>query len=431
MFLGITILLIVAEGIWQIIINYPPSMQQINIGVINIFTLWIVKIISLILLIFSTYFFSTGLNIKVKRYYWIIVFAVPTLSLIWMSYPLDALKIFIISILFYLISKKIEYSVFRIIFGIIVIFLLNIIVFKEKPEILKVISLSQPRTEVNFRYQIEDNLNPNIHVPGILKRAVYNKIFFAFRDTLNLSLNFFDIETLFFQEVHPLGQKSFVMFFWPEIIIFILGAWLYTSKQKGVDSTNLILIIFSFAYFISSSASPERRLVLVIFPMATLLAKTTHLFISESRKKWRIVIIILLFLTFYGWMTNYFDRLKRPDYWLDNRPLAYNFILSNIKTIDHKYDQILVPNTLFAINDYCKYYLKTCPNFTFEDFDLLKQPVLKNTLYIGFIGNFIGKNSDYKTVGVGQDLEILYKREIQDNIANGYGQDLLIVKSKK
>lgn len=430
------ILLMIAEGFWQILIKYPPSIQQLSIGTRNVFMLWVVKILSLILIVFATYFFSVSLESKVKKYYWIIVFVVPSISLIWMSYPLDALKLFIISGVFYFVSKKKIKTILGISLGLITILLLNIAVFKEKPEILKIFSLNQPRDEVNFHYQVENNLNPDIPVPNLLKKLVYNKIFFAFRDGLNSSLYFFDAETLFFQEIHPLGQKSFVMFFWPEIFIFILGIWFYTTKQITLMSEDLILTSFSFVYFLSSGASPERRLILVIFIAAIILSKSIWLVFYKNSKTLRIIIASLLFLTAYGWATNFFDRSVRPTYWLDNRPIAYDFILSNMKKNNRIYDQILVPNTLFALKNYCPYYLNVCPTFKYEDFNLAKQEVSKNTLYIGFIGNFIGRNSqnsfstDFENEISNKGLEILSKTEIPNNIANGYGQILLITQSK-
>ena len=160
------------------------------------------------------------------------------------------------------------------------------------------------------------------------------------------------------------------------------------------------------------------------------------LFTSGS-KKIRVGIIILLFLTFYGWTTNYYDRYIRHAYWLDNHPIAYDFFLSYLKNQNEKYDQIVVPDTLYAAKEYCTFYLKDCTSFKNENFDLSKQSFKNNTLYIGFIGNFVGPNPensfdpDISSELNNKGMEILQKTRLPDNIANGYGQDILIVRAKR
>jgi hypothetical protein len=423
------------ELFWQIFINYPPTVEQLGLGISSPASLWALRLLSLIFLISTTFFFSSGLPAKVKRYYWILVFACPAFSLIWMAYPVEALALFIISAVFYLLSRKNKNYLAATAVSAIVIVVLNLGVFKQNPNILNILSLKGPQEEVNFRFQVEDNLNPNIGIPRLLKRAVYNKFFFALREVSSESLTFFDFETLFFQEVHPLGQKAFVVFFWPEILIFCLG--LRLAVKKLISAKKLVpLLVLSFAYFITSGISNERRLILTLFPLSILIAESIHFCLGSRSKKIKVGIILLIALTLYGWATNYFDRYIRPSYWLDNRPMAYTFILSYLKGDNRKYDQIVVSNTLYALKDYCRYYLKRCPDFVYEDFNLLRQPVMKNTLYIGFVGNFLGPNTE-NSFPANPDseinkkgLEILQETHIVNNIANGFGQDLLIVRTK-
>jgi len=434
--LFVPIFLFLAELFWQIYVNYPPTSEQLNFGVTNYILLWSLRIISFIFIIGTSFFLSKKLRTRIKSYYFILILICPCISLIWMSYPLDALKLFIISGIFYFLTRKNHNYYFAVIITTIAILSLNLGFFNQNPNILKIVSLKQPQSEVNFRFLIEDNLNPNISVPKTLKRLVYNKIFFALRDSVNESLTFFDFETLFFQEIHPLGQKAFVIFFWPEIVIFCLSLWLVMTKKISSKKEFLSILLISFIYFITTNVSTERRLIFSLFPLSIIMAECINQFLKSRSKKTKYGIIFLILLTSYGWLTNYYDRFVRPNFWLDNRPIAYNFFLSYLKTQTLNYSQIIVSENLSESKKYCLFYLKDCSLLKTDNFDLSKNRPNRGVLYIGFTGNFLGQNSensfpqDANEEIKKRELEILKKTHILDNIANKYGQELFIVQTK-
>jgi hypothetical protein len=179
------------------------------------------------------------------------------------------------------------------------------------------------------------------------------------------------------------------------------------------------------------------RLSLAIWPLALVVANGLGLALRSKTKALRVGIILLVFLSLYGWLTNYYDRFTRPLFWLDNRPPAYQFILDNLKDQDlSKYKQIVLSDALSEVKYFCNYYQVNCTNFVYKNFDLSLKPVSPNTLYIGFTGNFIGPNGDnYFSADAinkiaGSGFDILKTTHIYDNIANKYGQDLLIVQNK-
>ena len=328
----VPLLLLLAEVIWQIVIKYPPTLEQINLGVNSAAALWIVRFISLGLLLAASFFVSRLISMKKSLYYWILVLASPVFSLVWMSYPLDALKIFIVTGAFYFLNRY--RKAWIVVTGVLIVILtLNLSVFKQNPKIVEALSIKKSQEEVTLRFNIEDKLDPNIEIPTQVRRIGYNKYFAAFRNSLNESLNFFDFETVFFEEVHPLGQKAFVIFFWPEVFLFGLGLWFLLTKEAKNGKVILTLLFFSFIYFITTNASTERRLFLTLYPISIIMAGYLDTFLAKSSKKIKAGVLLLLFLVFYGWMTNYYDRYVRPDYWLDNRPLAYDFFLSYLKLL--------------------------------------------------------------------------------------------------
>jgi hypothetical protein len=173
-----------------------------------------------------------------------------------------------------------------------------------------------------------------------------------------------------------------------------------------------------------------------MFPLAIIMSDSVVLILTSTCKKTKIGVLILVFLSFYGWMTNYYDRYVRPDYWLDNRPIAYNFFLSYLKNQNLNYNRILVPDTLYSTKDYCPYYLKSCDRVNYENFDLSKQSSSKGTVYVGFTGNFLGPDTENASPSEisralnAKGLEILKTTHILNNIASGYGQELLIADQK-
>ena len=433
----IALFIILAEFIWQKVINYPPTIDQLNLGVHNQFTLWMVRAASLLLILISINLISKNVSSKSKRYFWIIVLATPVLSLIWMAYPLDALAMFLSCLIFFIFQSK-KFGLFiAVMLATAAMVFVNLFVLKQNPSIVNSMSLNQSQKEVTFRFNIEDNLKPNIYVPLIIKRIVYNKFYIAFKNSANESMHFFDFETLFFQEVHPLLQKAFVTFFWPEILIFALSLWLIVNRKIRLSNNFYAILFLAFVYFITTNYSSDRRLIFAVFPISMLMSAGVEKALSEKKGLLKPAAIILIFLTIYGWATNYFDRYVRADYWLDNRPLAYNFFFSYIKSHAQNYDQIVVSDTLYAAPTYCAFYITACDRIKVQNFDTFDSKPQPNTLYVGFTGNFLGPNRENADINQiistanSEGLEVYDSKSILNNIASGYGQELVIAGPRK
>lgn len=435
---------VIAELIWQIAIKYPPTLEQLNIGVGSPLSLWFVRLVSLALLLTSSFFLSSSFTTKVKKYFLILVLVSPLISLLWMSYPIDALKIFIISLVFYFTKQKKMTILTRSVFCILTVILLNLLVFKQNPPVMEMFSLPRSQQEVINRFKIEDSINSKINIPISLRRVAYNKYFLIVKNVANESLKFFDFETLYFQEVHPMDQKAVVIFFWPEMFILCLGIWFLVSNKPTFKNDLVILFIVSFIYFVTTNSSTDRRLAMALFPLAIVMSSVINNYIHDiltsfaysKNKGVKTFILLLIFLSLYGWTANYIDRFKRKEFWLDNRPIAYDFAMSYIQKQNSKYSQIIYPDTLYALDKYCSFYTENCNNLKPENFDLSLDTPEKNTLYIGFSRNFIGKDGTDKSYDeivnylTNKDIDVLGHTRLLNNIANGYGQELLIVQVK-
>jgi len=134
-------------------------------------------------------------------------------------------------------------------------------------------------------------------------------------------------------------------------------------------------------------------------------------------------------------MSNYFDLNKRPDFWLDNRPYFYDFIFKSIKLRDiDSFEHIYVTGLVGNSQKYCQYYLgDDCTNkFVFDSFDLENIKPNKNTIYGGFVGEFVGsdfKNNikdDWKTLIEHKGFSKLEILRLRDTIAYKYGNEVII-----
>ncbi len=428
------LLLVLCEFIFQFILNYPPTIQQLDIGIHSQIGLWAVRLGSLALILATTYIFSRYIPEKLRKFFWIILFASPTISLLWMSYPYDAFKLFLISTPFLFLKRGRRLSIFFIASAVIVL-LVNLTLFKENPTILKAASIQTAQEEINHRFLVENGINPHIEVFYPIRKMAYNKYFVMMKNTANESLTFFNFESLFFKEVTPIDQKGTVLFFWPEILLFAVGIWVCLRRYSDTTKQVVILFVLSFLYFLTTNSSIDRRFALTVIPTAFVIACGIDYAKKSSSLGLKSLVCVIIFITCYGWATNIFDRYTRHDYWFDNRPYAYQFLFNELAKIDYKnYKQIEVPDTLYAFEKYCTFYLTTCPPTVHKNYDLTKENIKSDILYIGFLGNFISPNieskfpEDYTSLLQKSGLEIIAQKHIHDNIANTYGQELLIVK---
>ena len=138
----------------------------------------------------------------------------------------------------------------------------------------------------------------------------------------------------------------------------------------------------------------------------------------------------LVFLALYGGIANYFDRTKRPDYWLDNKPLVYQIEFRSIPLAG--YDSVYLADLFGRAAQYCRFYQEDCSKFVFENFQMTDLISKDNVAYIGFGGNFNGKKSDKNNeeredfIYDGQKIKFIHTAAIRDNVADGYGQKIIL-----
>lgn len=451
-------------------VAYPPTEEQLFlINWIKFFDgpilLSILRFVSLLVLLISLVFWIKIIvrlfNKFIAYTSSILILISPVFMVLWLCHPIDCFKLLAVVLICYFFQipqnppqspfnkgdvkpplsplKKGGNFTLTIMISFVVILCFNIFQFKDNPAIFHKISLKDAQIEATNRFSKEDSLTEKIKIPLLLRRVSYNKYFIEYKILMSEVLGFFDIESVFFQEVHPMEQKSVVLFFWPELFLFMLGLYWVAVKNFKFKKNNKFIWLFltiAFVNFIFSSGAAYRRLFVILLPISLVLAiafERLKFFIKKNFVLSKISAILFIVLICYGFGTNLYDFSKRPDYWLDNRPLAYDFIFKNIKKLSFRnYKKIHITSIIGNSKQYCKYYLRDCDNFIFESFDLKNFQPDNNSLFAGFAGEFIG--SDFKNnISVnwenqikGKGLMIVASKNLRDTIAYKFGNDIVI-----
>lgn len=418
--------------------GYPIAEEQIKLlnlfGINGNISLWLIRLLSFLCLTFTLLIWF-----KIIKYFvlsnvsWISIFSIfisPLFLILVLVYPLICLKLLIFIIGIYLGLKN------KYIFGLLAILLIvfNWQVLGNKAAIFNKLNLKDAQNEVTQRISSEDTLKESINMPLWWRRISYNKYFFSYKQILTEIIPFFDFESIFFQEINPLAQKSIVIFYWPEIYLFVLGLYfLIKLKNNSLNRFLLIIILLSWIDFVFSEGQIYKRLVLIVFPVSIVIGLGFYNLYILFRKFNVLATIAFAFISifiFFGIINSFIDLNTRRDYWLDNRPVAYQFWFTELKKIDlNKYNNVQISTIIGDSKAYCLYYLGDKCNsnkFIFNSFDLSITRSL-NIVYAGFAGEFVG--SDFKNIIKGDwdnnsIFNIFSKKLLRDTIAYKYGNDL-------
>lgn len=443
----------IVEIVVAIKLRYPPTEQQLDI--LNFLRwrgdlfLWIVRVFSMLAVWGGIGEWSRIIGRHgFKNISWLvglILLVSPTMTVMWMCYPFLAVLWLTATVLLDW-GLRISRPVLVVLLEVILIGIFNLKIIGYQPSIFNHLSLKQTQSEVTERIVREDSLNPRVEWPLWWRRISENKYFLEYRDLTAEVLPYFDLESVFFEEVHPFNQKSMVMFFWPEIILAIMGSYYLVNENNNQKLATILAMttFLSIVNFLLSEGSLCWRLLLVMLPVSVLIAKGgEHLFQLSRKGYWlaSLGVIVLVSLVGYGFEISNFDLLTRPEYWLDNRPIIYSFWFENIKRADlSQIKTIQITSLVGNPEKYCRYYFENgCESskFLFKSFNLSEENIVTGTLYAGFSGEFVGPkfrndiSVDWQKVSEDKGLVFLTVKHTYDSVANQYGNDIgLAVKTK-
>jgi hypothetical protein len=420
--------------------SYPPTEDQLKLVWLFFSNLWFLRIFSLVILLITLFFWYkvviklTGKTIALISC--LIIFLSPTFYVLWLSFPIDCLKIFLLLFLIYILSnfKKNFYKLILTL-GSLFLILFSFSTTTERSSFIHKIGLKDAKVEVQERFAAEDSLTDPVKVPLKLKRVVYNKYYIEYKELINEVIPFFDMESLFFQEIHPLEQKSVVVFVWPQIFLLIVGVYfLFKLKNKKINSMVIVTLFLSLVNFLFDPFIVFRKFELILFPLSLIMSFAVFNIYKTKIFFGKVIGFIIIFLCLYGISANHFDLNKRPDYWLNNRPYFYEFVFNSIKKRDlDKFEKIYVTSLVGNTEKYCKFYLGNCGDkFVFNSFDLKEIRPEKYSIYAGFAGEFIGSdfkndiNKDWLTLIKDKGFTEIETKNIRDTIAYKFGNDVVI-----
>lgn len=382
-----------------IIVNFAPHSSQIW-GNINV---WYIRSFSLII---SSFF----LFLWAKDWHKLILIISPIFFVLWYFYPLILLEL----IVWVFVLEKIRKNKLWW-WAIVFLCVFRVINLGTDISLLDRLKLGNLNNQVQERFTREDTLTERVEFPLIFRRMAYNKASFALKNVLNESIPFFDLETLFFGEFHPLELKTVVIFYWPLSFLFFVGLFYLFSNKKYLEKT-FIFLIGAFLYFIFNKGESFLRFTLLWMTFSI----PIYLGFKKINKYWKILV---LFIIFYSVLANGRDIFYRKDFWFDNKPLVFDYCFKNLKDKEDVYVTNVVGNT----EKYCKY-------FKGKDCKMVEIDKAKNVcLFAGEISGFNFKNNidgNWKEIWREKGYEVIDYIEMRDSVAFGLSNYLVIGEKK-
>lgn len=225
-------------------------------------------------------------------------------------------------------------------------------------------------------------------------------------------------------------QKSVVMFFWPEAILLLLGVGeLMRNSSRSKGGAIIQGAVVAGVVFVFSEGAVYQRLWLSMWWLAPVVASG----LIGLGKFFRVGGVMAGLLLVYAAVTNFYDLNKRPDFWLDNRPLAFEYWFGEISQLDYR-GKIVVTNRIGNSEDYCRYFLgKSCDGrFEFRSFEWSEDND-QIGLYAGFTGEYVGKRfkndfeSNWEDRLSGMGARLVAKKNLRDTVAYQFGNDIGLV----
>lgn len=257
-FVGFSALL-VAQLVESYLISYPPNQEQLPLIFLlpfanYAFGFWVVKFISLALMggavIVLRHLLGEFFGVKLADLTAVFLIISPTFYAAWNLYPIDSLKCFLVISISYLALKSKRIWVTVLGFGASVIVLIGLSNNQPLNNIPILSALDPKRAEVEIKDRLDSEMGvvSPIEIPLVIKRIAYNKPYFIYKNVINLAISYGDLESLFFQEVNNLGNKSMVIFFWPEFVLFAFGLYCLVrrSRPRGTGVIGYLLLLSFF-----------------------------------------------------------------------------------------------------------------------------------------------------------------------------------------
>ncbi len=429
---------LVASQVFIAIINrYPPTIEQllfVNLLTKTITTswilLWTLRLLTLVTMILSLRIYFLLLckltkNRDVAYVSSLIILASPLFFSTWYLYPTYAVfSLLALVILFFVANKK----------GLIMVCILsiffNLVIKQSHPKFFEAFNASVMTSQVTDRFQNEDSITEKIAIPLWFKRLSYNKYYFSYKTIINEVLQFPDLETWFFDEVHPLSQKSMVMFYWPELLLAVYGGAVILRNNQFLAKKLGMYLLVGFVFFVfSNDLQASYRQYLSWWFLSVVIGVGIVSISSYAFMKY--IYSLVMAILFLSVLFNYYDLVKRQDFWFDNRPIAYGYLFPTIKTVNYK-STVYMTSLIGHAAEYCKFYYGVCPAYyNFDGFNISKKPLARNGIYAGFIGEFAGtrmennfNDSDIKMIISNVKVVGIYK--LRDSIAYLYGENIVV-----
>ena len=350
---------------WVIRIGYPPSAEQLGLGVSGVVGLWVLRVASFVSILATTWAASRLVNKKQRWLVGVLVMMSPAVAVMWMSYPVKTAMAMVAVMLSVWSGKNIGRWLVVVTVVVAMVAVVNNKILGENLPLASTLSLKAAQAEITERINTEDTILVKTELPLWIRRAGYNKFSLAMKRTANLLWGFWDTESWFFQEIHPLEQKSVILFYWPEVVVLVVSLWVLIARgRKNIRYEWGVLLVMAWISFGLSDSPAFLREAWVIWLIAIVMAEGVGEIFERRLPYLRAGLVGVGVLTVYGFWANQWDLHTRPWFWLDNRPVAYKLFFDSAKKNNYdNYSKVYVTDLIGPAEKYCRYFIGNCNKY--------------------------------------------------------------------
>lgn len=413
----------------------PMEISEIEIAQIlfNIPQLFL-RIIGLLITFSSSYIFALiatkTLKTKQKHFFtlfFLLFFFSPWQNLLSTFLPIQNILLLILLTVL-LIKNKWIFIVLPIVIVITVIFLTH----TEKNYIfINSLKPSKLAFEINERQKIDYlAVNKKYILPSLFRKITYNKPTLALNKLTGHLISFFDfdywsspIDSYALIKLSGYTPKANIplLYIW-EIPLIISGIILL--KQKKVLLILSLVALIPFLIFETKILAKSAYLIspVLLFLEAYALSKIN--FGKLSVKMLAFIMFIIPLFSFYKFF--YFT----PEVYQTPHGVFFKQISLWIDSNRNTYQNIVISPKFGAVQKATDYYLHDSNNLniTYEEFDLKNNNPKPDIVYIGLVGEFVGKGKDIEEKEPLNGILVLQKIKANEEIVFEYGKEIWIGK---
>lgn len=313
--------------------------------------------------------------------------------------------------------------------------------------------------EINERQKIDFlAVNKEFVLPSLFRKFTYNKPSLAFNKVFSHAIAFMDFEQFFsplesyeiirLSGLTPQGNPE-LGYIW-ELPLIAYGIYIFVEKRKVLHKKEILIFFASafipYLFFEKKFLSQTAFIVIPVFLLFEVLAVQRLIIkISQIKKVYlkKLTLVFIILIGLLGTVSYHYSFFSKSR----NSQTVHSFLFREISrwlsqnkngndkiTLTSRFGPTHLMSAFYLHSDpkiFWPEYLKngeekSLDNITIKNFELGKNTFEANTIYIGLIGEFVGKGKNLELKNVPFSFKLIKKIVAEDETVFEYGKEIWI-----